>query len=262
LENQASRKGRFSLNIERNERLYRLWKEGKTIRQAAALTGWPEGSIAGYWRKYYRAAKDVRPMILDNPIASESVSAAPTSNKTKPTKEDLVYSYLQKDAVLKELSRDIASLDPLKKVQLAQELTKMGVVPTAEEIKAYSEFWLSSLKEYSKNMKRETEHSNSTNASPSVVPDQGSNNVDSFEMIGDYVAMDLSLTREFLRNAQWKTYLSLEFLYPGETPHVAYEILLMYKKNNTFFRDGQYEYYLNALGGVGRQRVSQHDSSC
>ena len=61
----------FEHNAERNRRLYESWELGYTIRDAAAATSDPEGTVAYYWRKFNRAARTGRPIPIDSKTDSE-----------------------------------------------------------------------------------------------------------------------------------------------------------------------------------------------
>jgi hypothetical protein len=133
LENLVGSRRKFTPNVERNEKLYRLWKEGKTIRQAAALTGYPEGTVIYYWRKYNRAAAAGKPIVIDNPLTS----GPNNSGHPEPTREDQAKSYLWKSKLIEDLIREGAGLDPIKKLELVGKMQSMGLFASPEEIAAF-----------------------------------------------------------------------------------------------------------------------------
>lgn len=62
------------MNGERNRKLYELWETGHTLRHAALLAGVPEGTVAYYYRKFNRAGRSGKPILIDSQIGDPNAS--------------------------------------------------------------------------------------------------------------------------------------------------------------------------------------------
>lgn len=51
-------------NINRNRVIYGLWERGLTVKQIAAETGVPEGTVGYYVRKFNKAAAQGKPVVF------------------------------------------------------------------------------------------------------------------------------------------------------------------------------------------------------
>jgi hypothetical protein len=64
------RSSKFRTNLERNEKIYFYWKQGKTIKETALITGIPESTVGYYFAKFDRLTMAGKPI----PIAQKMVS--------------------------------------------------------------------------------------------------------------------------------------------------------------------------------------------
>jgi len=135
-EKEGSKKARMASNIERNEKLYRYWKEGKTIREAALLSGVPEGTVSYYWRKFNRAAQRGRPIVIGKSENEDRVPENASNIPKKKSRDELASSYYAKIMTIFAITQDFRSWDPVKRLEFMQKMVETQAFPTSEESNA------------------------------------------------------------------------------------------------------------------------------
>ncbi len=113
------------MNVERNAKLYELWKEGQTIRQAAPLAGVPEGTVAYYWNKFNRAAVAGRPIPIGAQTPEKELSETELADNAK-IKNDVLKTTLQMVAEGKGEKIKYA-------LEAVEKLQKLGLIHSPED---------------------------------------------------------------------------------------------------------------------------------
>ncbi len=186
-------------------------------------------------------------------------SVTPIPSESARTKEDLISSYLFKNSRMNELAQVGASLGPLKWPEFIRELLRMGIFPTPDEIKAFGELFTSTLKGAVAEMNRGA-ISNSQGLK-AVVRNPHHSGLETSTWQGND-----SSVQEFLENsAGWRMdSFGFEVLHSSKAPFAVSKFLRTHQKPVTGYllppkviryRIGPFEYFLNNLGDVFRNRA-------
>ena len=132
-------RGRFAENLARTKTLYVHWSNEETIREAAFVTGIPEGSVSRYYKKFnLRARTEGRPpMDSVEPLFQEPKEVGTTEEETK---EDLSRSYVAKVSKFQLLWKTflVNPKNPQVAMDTAKflELLEQKYLPTDKEMEA------------------------------------------------------------------------------------------------------------------------------
>jgi hypothetical protein len=125
----------FKTNLERNNRIYNLWEEGRTVDEISTSMGIPRSSAGYYVRKFNQAARQGKTLPLPTKAKQDDVVqdflakifvADRVLNFIKSNDPQKIYYYLASMKLLYELTPKLALTEEQKKI-LDSAIKDMGI---------------------------------------------------------------------------------------------------------------------------------------